>query len=438
MNTRELEIALAGADPVDPDRLDGLEIETMEAELLADLEGEQPALPSPWDRPGRRRRARRLGLALGAAALAAVAVAVVFPAGDAPDRPAGAYGADLVRFAESSPLLLLDGPGWRVQGINEERRREGIEGSIEFVTGKPIPPESLRVSGNSETGEYVTGGAPASVRQRKVELRWHSGPLKTWLRQARWLPRGLTRMPNGNIKASRWVQLGRWTTLPVLGTTAHVNTRAEWYESQGGPGDREMTALWSEDGHVLEVRAAVPDLGAFEERLGWLTKVDLRTWLGAMPPKVVKADDHDAAVDELLNGVPVPSTFTPSRVPDEGLTVERTRVASEVTDTVSCLWFRQWGEARRTGDRAAELEAEKAMATAPRWPVVRRMESEGAYPETLLKLVKSMPSGTWRFGPHRWRLLPKAEGLGCARLGIPLLPRKMKRQREHGRPAPPR
>jgi hypothetical protein len=54
-----------------------------------------------------------------------------------------------------------------------------------------------------------------------------------------------------------------------------------------------------------------------------------------------------------------------------------------------------------------------------------------------LKLVKSMPSGVWQFGPHRWRLLPKAEGLGCARLGIPLLPRKMKRQREHGAPPPP-
>jgi len=125
-------------------------------------------------------------------------------------------------------------------------------------------------------------------------------------------------------------------------------------------------------------------------------------------------------------------------VPDEGLTIDRSRMAGEVTSTVSCLWFRQWGEARRAGNRVAELEAEKAMTSAPRWPIVRQMEKEGSNPETLLKLVKSMPSGIWQFGPHRWRLLPKAEGLGCARLGIPVLPRKMKRQREHGVPPPPR
>jgi hypothetical protein len=77
------------------------------------------------------------------------------------------------------------------------------------------------------------------------------------------------------------------------------------------------------------------------------------------------------------------------------------------------------------------------MATAPRWPVMRQLEREGGSNEMLLKLVKSMPSGVWQFGPHRWQLLPKAEGLGCARLGIPLLPRKMKKHREHGVPPPP-
>ena len=420
MNTRELELALAASDPIDEDRLDGLDLGAMEAELLADLDGEQPADSPLQTEVLRQRHPRRLALALGTATLAALAAAVVILAGGTSEHPQRAYGADLVRFAESSPLLLLEGPGWRVQDVNEERRREGIDGSVEFVTGKPIPPESLRVVGKSETGQYRAGVAPASVRQRKVELSWHGGSLKAWLRQ------------------SRQMRFGRWTTAPVLGTTAHVNTRAEIYENQGGPGDREMTALWPEGGHVLELRAAVPDLGAFEERLGWLTRVDLLTWLAAMPPKVVKAGDHDAAVREMLKGIPAPSTFRPSRVPDEGLTIDRSRVAGEVTNTVSCLWFRQWGEARRTGDRAAELEAEKAMATVPRWPVVRQMEREGGYPETLLKLVKSMPSGIWQFGPHRWRLLPKAEGLGCARLGIPVLPSKMKRQREHGAPLPPR
>ncbi len=420
MNTRGLEMALAAADPVGQGRLDGLDLEAMEAELLADLDGEQPAArPLGADLPSRR-RPRRLALALGTAVLAAVAAAIVILAAGTSEHPSRAYGADLVRFAESSPLLLLEGPGWRVQNVNEERRREGVEGSMEFVTGRPIPYESISVTGNEKLA-YESGMFPPAVRQRRVELFWHQGALQEWISMRR-----ETLHPHGQ----------RWIELPVLGTTAHVDTRAEFYPNQGGPGNRMMVALWSEDGYVLEMRAAVPDQAAFEERLSWLTEVDLQTWLDAMPADVVKAGDHDAVVREMLRGVPVPSDFTPALVPDEGLNTDRSRVADSVTNTVSCLWFRQWGEARRAGDRAAELEAVRAMATVKRWPIVRQIEKEAGYPETLLKLVKSMPSGVWQFGPHRWRLLPKAEGLGCAREGIPVLPWKQKLQRERGLPLP--
>ena len=169
---------------------------------------------------------------------------------------------------------------------------------------------------------------PAAVRQRRVELRWRHGSLAEAISTQR-----ASLHPHGQ----------RWVELPVLGTTAHVDTRAEFYVNQGGPGNRQMVALWTEDGYLLELRAAVPDQAAFEERLGWLTKVDSQTWLDAMPAKVVKAADHDAAVREMLKGIPVPSTFKPSRVPDTGLTTDRYQVGAKVTGTVSCLWFRQWG-----------------------------------------------------------------------------------------------
>jgi len=152
---------------------------------------------------------------------------------------------------------------------------------------------------------------------------------------------------------------------------------------------------------------------------------------------VIKAADHEAAVREMLKGIPLPSDFKPSLVPDAGLTTNRDQVAEAVTNTVSCLWFLQWGEARRTGDRAKKLEAERAMATYKSWPILRQMAKEGGYPETIVKLVASMPSGVWKYGPHRYRLLAKAEGLGCAREGLPLLPRKQKLQRERGVPPPP-
>jgi hypothetical protein len=218
-----------------------------------------------------------------------------------------------------------------------------------------------------------------------------------------------------------------WIKLPVLDTTADVDTRAEFFVNQGGAGNRQMTALWSEGGYVLEMTAAVPDLPAFEERLGWLSRVDSQTWLDAMPAKVVKAADHDAAVREMLRGIPVPDGFRPSQIPDEGLTTNRYQVGASVTGIVSCLWFRQWGEAHRTGDRAAEIEAEKAMATSRNWPILREMAKDGGYPVTVWELAKDMPSGR---GKRGWRLLPQAESLGCARWGMPVLPWKQRLQRE--------
>lgn len=422
MNTRELEMSLAAVDPVRQDLLDRLDLEAMEAELLADLDDEQPApSPLPAGAPRLRRR-RRLGLAAGIAVLAAVAGVVVLASSTS--RPSSrAYGAELVRFAESTPLLLLEGPGWRVQDLHQYKGREGTEGTLEFITGRPVPDESVRITaGPGGVGEE--GALPARVRQRKMELSWRIGELE---------------FP---------IPVRNPIHLPVLGTTALVNAHAgrivlktgdgKQVIEPGRPGDRQMTAIWTEGHYVLELRAAVPDLAAFEERLGWLAKVDSQTWLDAMPATVIKAADHEAAVRAMLKGIPLPSAFRPSRIPNEGLATDRSQLAGEVTTTVSCLWFRQWGEARRTGNRVAALEAEKAMATAPHWPVVRQMEAEGRNPdETLLKLVKSMPSGVWQFGPHRWRLLPKAEGLGCARLGLPVLPRKQKLQRERGVPLPP-
>jgi hypothetical protein len=420
MNTHELEMALAAADLFGQDRLDGLDLEAMEAELLADLDDEQPSPPPLGTEAPRRRRPRRLALALGTATVAVIGAAVVILAGGTSEHPSRAYGAELVRFAESTPLLLLEGPGWRVEDAYEAGsgpylpRGSAGEGSMEFVTGRPIPYEHIKISANGTE----RGMAPPSVRQRKVELTWRHGKLE---------------LPGPAVHS---------VELPVLGTTAKVNTGAgriyvytkagKRVVNPGGPGDRTMAATWREGGYVLEMRAAVPDLAAFEERLGWLTKVDSQTWLDAMPAKVVKAADHDAAVREMLKGIPVPPGFVPGMIPNEGLTTNRYQVGAAVTGTVSCLWFRQWGEARRTGDRAKEVEAERAMATSKQWPILHEMAKEGGYPEVVWELAAEMPSGVRIYAGHRWSLLPQTEALGCARRGIPVLPWKQRRQRERG------
>jgi hypothetical protein len=427
MNTREIERAIAAADPLGREgreALGRLDFEAMEADLLADAEDGPAAAPTP-SRP-RRRRPANFALA-GAAVLviAAIAVAIVF-AGGGSSRSSRAYGAEVVRFAESTPLLLLEGPGWRVQEVTEDQTRYGTEGQMEFVNGKPVPWASLWVTGNEEEGQHVKGLQPAATRQRLVHLEWRDLSQESLAHAIRWAKRGVH--PHGR----------HFAHLPVNETIAFVDTRSEVFVNQGGPGDREMTALWSEGGNLLSMRAAVPNLAAMKERLEWVTKVDSQTWLEAMPAKVVKAAELGRTTREMLRGVPLPKTFAPSRIPDEGLTTSRDQVADKVATTVACLWFRQWGDAVRTGDTAAQTEAERAMATSSHWPLLNPSSREPpGIASSIWQVAEEMPQGYWDFRGHHRDLLAHAEGLGCARLGLPLLPEKMQRQREDGVPPPP-
>lgn len=419
MKADEIDRKLREADRFSAREMEWLELGPAEAALAEAILAE-PATPAATAAapeisvaplpPAARPRRGLLG-AMGLAAAAIAAALVLLLGGGSSESPSRAYGAELVRFAESTPLLLLEGPGWRVENVFQYNGRDGLEGSMEFVTGKPVPDEAIRVTG-SPTRQIASDMLPAAVRQRKVELTWRQRSLEEELSTLRSVPH-----PHGR----------REIELPVLGTTATVDTRAELFVNLGGPGDRRMVALWAEDGYTLELRAWVPDLSAFEERLDWLTEVDAQSWLDAMPEDVVKAAEHDATVRKMLKGIPVPSTFRPSRIPDEGLTTNRYQVAAAVTATVSCLWFRQWDEARRKGDRAAADEAEQAMATSRRWPILREMAEDSGHPPTIWELAAGMPSGK---GKRGWRLLPQVEALGCAHLGIPVLPWKQKRRNE--------
>jgi hypothetical protein len=420
MRTHDTDRALAAANPIGDDMLARLDLGALEADLLADIDGGGSAsaqLVPPRVRP----RRGRLAVGFATVAIAAAVAVVLILAGGGAEKSSRAYGASLVRFAEASPLLLLEGPGWRVQNVDEHREREGIAGSMEFVTGKPIPYETIRQRGSARR-PTESGMFPPAVRQRRVNLEWRHESLLDQISYLNGLPH-----PHG--RKALW--------LPVLDTKAYVDTRAEFYANQGGPGNRRMVAVWSEDGFTLTLQAAVPSLTAFEERLEWLTKVDQGTWLEAMPAKVVAASNHAKVVREVLKGVPTPKTFTPARVPDEGLNTNRYQVGAQATGAVACLWFRQWGEAVRTGDVAAREEAVKAMATAKHWPILREMTKDGDWSYVLWEDAKWMPLGYFPFHGHKRDLLAHAEGLGCARQGIPLTPKKMKIARERGGPPPP-
>jgi hypothetical protein len=391
MNSTELEATLAAGYPVDRERIAKLDIEAMEADLFADVE----TLPAhPGAPPGRRRRGRRpLALGLAGAAVAA-AVAVLLVLGDnGAERPSPAYGAELVRFAESTPLLLLEGPEWGVRNVDQ---LNGAEGRMEFTRRSPNPHPMEPLMTRADVKRHITPPAVMHRRWRRVELNWFDA--------------GKTKLLWHDGKVGRTVYseyLGKTvdlyehgpafkTTITALGVTAYVAPRTETAPIQGGPGDRAMAALWIEGHHLIEVRASVPSLAAFRQRLDWLRRVDAQTWLDAMPAKVVKGAEYGATVQEILAGIPQPPGFDPSTIPVLGLTTARYQVGAAVGGAVACGWFSRWGEARAEGDAAAASEAERILLESETsWPIFKEMSEEGAYPATVIEYAKAMRSGRW-------------------------------------------
>jgi hypothetical protein len=390
MSTERIEAELRAANPVAKPTLAALDLAAGEAALGQALLAESAlaAEPQALDTAPRRSRSPRL-LVAGAMAVAA-AVAVFLLAGrGASQSPAPAYGAELVRFAESTPLLLLEEPGWGVRGIGQQNG----QGRMEFGIASPTTPEAHFYKTHTKHGIALHRDG-----LRRVELAW-------WNRSSEVLKLLL------NPQVDRVPGRRFTTTVPALGTKVHIDTRAETSPKYGGPGHHQMQAIWREGGRVVLLNASVPDLAVFRERLGWLRRVDPQTWLAAMPAKVVKAADYGATVREMLQGIPLPPGFDPTTIPDRHVTNDRYQVGAAVGGAVACEWFRHWGAAIHKGDTPAAKEAELVLQGAGSWPIFREMSKEGAYPATVLEYAEAMPSGRWYGRP----LLPDViQGLGCA------------------------
>lgn len=306
-------------------------------------------------KPAARRGARR-GRAAGLAVAAViVALALVLPSGDrAPGGADEAYAAEVVRFAEASPLVLLELPDWRVDSVGAASVQSG---GMRFRSGS-APLQDAETQSLAE-------------RQRQATLAWLPVPLDE----------SISKIASSTIRRGR---------LPVLGTTAQV-----FVYGHGVAGNYEITALWSDSGLTLEYRAAVPDLAAFADQLAALHRVDSRTWLDAMPDNVIEAADQSTTVLTMLRGIPLPPGFTAGDVSVPPFTMDRSLVATAVAGTVGCRWLDRWSDARRTGDTAAAQQAIAAMATARDWPVLTELAKTSLYPEGLIEYAEAMPSGRW-------------------------------------------
>lgn len=320
----------------------------------------------------RRRGARpqRLAMSLGVA-LAAVLVGLS-ASGVFAGRAETAWGAELVSFANASPLVLLDQAGWQIDYANEDSAQDG---ELHYTTD-PVP--------SSPTTEDITTNA---------QLSWYAGTLSS---------RSDDRASSADLA----------TTAPVLGTVAQV------YQYAGGtPGHQDITALWNYQGRVLEFRAGAADVAAFESLLASLRAVDTNTWLSALPASVVKTTDRAAVIASMLQGVTLPPGFDASTITGSDLTSDRYQLGAWVTGTVACAWFKRWSDARSAGDTAGVQQAIAAMATAKDWPILQQMSASGAYPQVLEGYAAAMASGQWFGRPLEGDV---NSGLGCPARGIPL------------------
>ena len=311
-------------------------------------------VPFRNERPARQpRRWIRLVAATAAAAVLLVGVATIIDVPGGEEGTGTAWAAELIEFAEGSPLILLDDPVWVVTYADEY----------------------------SDGGEVVFASG-----QQEAELHWRPGPLSEWLDD---------RLQSGTDRGSHGV---------VNGTATIVQ-----YD-----GSAEYTALWEADGRVLEFRAQAPTLHDFAHLLDSIVVVDVDSWLTAMPTSVIEAANQPAAVTDMLTGIPLPEDFDRTILTDDTGIKDRYQLGARVVGAVSCAWIEQWLRATETGDTVAAAQAIDAMDTSSEWPILQEMNESGAYGQVLQTMVDAMhndglvpPNGPALADSYR-------PGLGCS------------------------
>lgn len=311
-----------------------------------------------------RRRSWILRPALALSVIALVAIGIVLSGRGSDPEERSAYAAPLVEFAKSTPLVLLESPGFSVTYVDGDESYGTMIFEKEQESGPPI----------------------------SAELNWYV-------------------KPSIDARARDWGYDSRRLRPdpPVLGTRAWV------FDKSLRDGRHDLLALWRLDGRTLEIRSMVPDVRYFMEMLAALEQVDVKTWLDAMPPSVIRSADPTDELGKMLQGVPLPPGFDPSRIRIPGLAQDRYQFGATVVGAVTCAWFAYWTKARRDGDEVAEREAVEAMATSRDWSVLKEMRKTGAYPRVIWGFAEAMPSGKWAGRPLEGDV---NTGLGCPSMGI--------------------
>lgn len=260
---------------------------------------------------------RRVVPALGVVLAATAAALIVFFAPS--DRGTErAWAAPLVKVAESVPRLLVG--DWKVTRADQFAVGEG---EMTFEDGS-----------------------------RRVDLHWRGGTLSAWV---------------DDRKASAGEQEG----VDLQGAKVRIFAYTQ----------DDLTALWKQDGYVMELRG-----NAVREALAELRGASVDEWLGAMPASIVRPDQSDTVIDEMLVDLPLPPGFDRAQLNTEGMPRDRYQLGARVVAAVACGWIKTWLE----GEAKPRAEAVAALKTARSWTVLKELAKQGMYHEVLFQHVDAV------------------------------------------------
>lgn len=293
-------------------QIDGAELERALTRAVA--LGRTPSQPIPaGDRVAIERGRRPATLGLGLAAIAAIA-ALFFLAGGLGGSSGGhpEFAAAAIRVAEANPRPLVTAPGWEV------------------VRADQFEPDSGELTFSDGSHRFDVHWYPARFYGMYLRDRADVSPLE-----------------HGSLLGQR-------------ATTVEYSPE-------------EFATMLTPQGSIfIEVRGNLGSRAAYDEILRSLRRVDVETWLEAMPPSTVRPQARAKAVDRMLRGIPLPPGFDAAALQAEGSIASKSSLAVDVGNAVACAWVETWISARAAGDGAAAEQAVEAVASSPDWPIVRQ------------------------------------------------------------------
>jgi hypothetical protein len=336
----ELDALLRAGDPVDQDTLRIVATSPAAAAL-------HNAITRPTARASSRRRfLRPVVLAAAATVATTVTLSVTLLR---PSTSESAYGAELVRFAENSPRLLVGADGWQVTRADEE---DASAGEMTFAAGT-----------------------------QWLDVVWVDG---------------------ATSKDSDKFDMTPVGYADIDGARAYVG----YY---GTSDDKEYEAIWSVGDQALDARGAFATKADFLAVATTLYRVDVDTWLSALPASVVDPSSRAAAVEEMLADVPLPVGFDVDELETSAQVSDRYQLGAKVIGAVSCGWIQQWAH----GDPAQSQEARAAMATSHDWAILKEMQADGDYPDVVWEIADAMNGAPLRMTPGETLETWSQPALGC-------------------------